>query len=211
MVDFPFFDTENGVSSLILKEVPYRKTAYIRILDVQPENLKAHLGECAAFCRAVGGERIYAAGHPGLADYPFYTSVTEMTGTGQTENPACLFPVTEKTVSRWREIYNRRMAQVDNAQTLEARQEAELLAGGAYFVHEAGELLGIGWLKGNKLLALASVKPGAGERVLQTMMSLCLGETLHLEVASTNEKARRLYERLGFCPGREISRWYRVW
>ena len=46
MRDFPVFDTETGVSSLILKEVPYRKTAYIHIRDVEPGGLDAHLREC---------------------------------------------------------------------------------------------------------------------------------------------------------------------
>ena len=57
---------------------------------------------------------------------------------------------------------------------------------------------------------MASVKPGAGERVMRTLLSACSGETLRLEVASTNEKALRLYKRLGFFPTREIIRWYRV-
>ena len=212
MRDFPVFDTETGVSSLILKEVPYRKTAYIHIRDVEPEGLEAHLRECVGFCRAVGAERIFAAGHEALTDYPLYTAVVEMTGSPSFEEGelANLFPVTEQTVSRWRELYNERMAGVDNAGTLEARQEPEILSGGTYFVHDGGELLGIGWLEEGLLRALASVKPGAGERVMRTLLSACSGETLRLEVASTNEKALRLYKRLGFFPTREIIRWYRV-
>ena len=35
MRDFPIFTSEFGVSSLILKEIPYRGEAYIRIRDVQ--------------------------------------------------------------------------------------------------------------------------------------------------------------------------------
>lgn len=212
MRDFPVFDTETGVSSLILKEVPYRKTAYIHIRDVEPGGLDAHLRECVGFCRAVGAERIFAAGHEALTAYPLYTAVVEMTGSPSFEEGelASLFPVTEQTVSRWRELYNQRMAGVDNAGTLEARQEPEILSGGTYFVHDGGELLGIGWLEEGLLRAMASVKPGAGERVMRTLLSACAGETLRLEVASTNEKALRLYERLGFFPTREIIRWYQV-
>ena len=61
-----------------------------------------------------------------------------------------------------------------------------------------------------KLLAVASAVPGAGERVMNTLMSLDEGGRLCLEVASTNERAIRLYERLGFIKTREISCWYRV-
>ena len=61
MRDFPVFTTENGVGSLVLKEIPYRKVAYITIQDsLFPE---AFLSECVDFCRAVGAERIYACGH----------------------------------------------------------------------------------------------------------------------------------------------------
>ena len=212
MRDFPVFDTETGVSSLILKEVPYRKTAYIHLGDVQPGGLEAHLAECVGFCRAVGAERVVAAGHEGLSVYPLYTAVVEMTGGPRAEEAdlASLFPVTEQTVSRWRALYNERMAGVDNAGTLEARQEKEILAGGTYFVHEKGELLGIGWLEGGFLRAVASVKPGAGERVMRTLLSVCPEETFRLEVASTNERALRLYEKLGFLPTKEVIRWYRV-
>lgn len=213
MQDFPFFATETGVSSLTLKEIPYKGIAYIRIQDVQRENLGDHLSECIRFCRMVGAERIFATGQEALEQYPPYTTVLEMTATAwvDPEKLACLFPVTKETVSRWREIYNTRMADVDNAGTLEAREEGQILdSGGAYFVHEAGEALGIGWLDDCKLLAVAGVKPGAGERVMHTLMSLVEGDTMTLEVASTNARAIALYEKLGFLKTRELCRWYQV-
>lgn len=213
MQDFPFFATETGVSSLTLKEIPYKGIAYIRIQDVQRENLGNHLSECIHFCRMVGAERIFATGQEALEQYPLYTTVLEMTATAwvDPEKLACLFPVTKETVSRWREIYNTRMADVDNAGTLEAREEGQILdSGGAYFVHEAGEALGIGWLDDCKLLAVAGVKPGAGERVMHTLMSLVEGDTMTLEVASTNARAIALYEKLGFLKTRELCRWYQV-
>ena len=213
MQDFPFFATETGVSSLTLKEIPYKGIAYIRIQDVQRENLGDHLSDCIRFCRMVGAERIFATGQEALEQYPLYTTVLEMTATAwvDPEKLACLFPVTKETVSRWREIYNTRMADVDNAGTLEAREEGQILdSGGAYFVHEAGEALGIGWLDDCKLLAVAGVKPGAGERVMHTLMSLVEGDTMTLEVASTNARAIDLYENLGFLKTRELCRWYQV-
>ena len=81
MRDFPIFDTEFGVSSLILKEIPYKKQAYIRIRAVQEEFFGEHLRECVSFCRMVGAERIFAAGDARLAQYPHYTAVLEMRGT----------------------------------------------------------------------------------------------------------------------------------
>lgn len=211
MKDMPFFDTEFGVASLVLKEVPYRQEAYIIIQSAwQPEEL---LRECVAFCRMVGAEKIYAKGHSCLEGRPVHTSVLEMRGTAWVDRAQLknLFPVTETTVSRWRNLINQRMSGVDNAATLESRDEKKIMeSGGAYFVHSAGELLGVGWLEDEKLLTVAAVKPGAGEPVMHTLMSLVEGAVMTLEVASTNDKAIRLYERLGFLKTGEISRWYRV-
>ena len=40
MKDFPVFTTENGVASLVLKEIPYRREAYITLRDSRtPEAL----------------------------------------------------------------------------------------------------------------------------------------------------------------------------
>lgn len=213
MRDFPFFTTEYGVASLILKEIPYRKQAYIRILDVQEDSFDEYLAECVSFCRMCGAEQIFAEGHEQLSKYPVYTAVNRMQGTipFDPEKTASLFPVTEKTVSRWRGIYNEAMRNVDNAGTLEARDEKQILAGGgAYFVHEDSDLLGIFWLEDTKLLAIAALQRGAGERVMHTMLSVTDGEPVWLEVASTNARAIRLYEKMGFVPTAQLRCWYCV-
>lgn len=213
MRDFPIFTTDFGVAGLVLKEIPYREEAYITVLDVQPDGLEEHLKECVSFCRMAGAEKIYAKGHEALERYPLHTAVYEMRGEARPDpgQGACLFPVTAETVARWRSIYNERMAGVDNAGTLTGRDEKTILeSGGAYFVHDNGTLLGIGWLEDGKLLAVASVVPGAGTRVIRTLMTLVEGADMTLEVASTNERAIHLYEKLGFLKTREISRWYRV-
>lgn len=213
MRDFPIFTTDFGVSSLTLKEIPYRKQAFICIRDVQPGFLTEHLKECVSFCKMAGAEQIFATGHDALEAYPFYTAVLEMRGqsVADREKTACLFPVTKETAARWREIYNQRMLSVDNSSTLEIRDEARLLKStGASFVHDNGTLLGIGWVEDGKLLVVASVQPGAGERVMHTLFSGMTEEEVTLEVASTNHRAIRLYEKLGFLTTREISRWYCV-
>jgi len=213
MKDFPLFTTDYGVSSLILREIPYRQEAYIHIQDVQPEGFGEHLKECVSFCRMAGAERIYATGHSLLESFPVHTAVFEMRGTAwvdpnKLEN---LFPVTEQTVGRFRNIMNERLRNVDNAATLTSADEKRILeSGGAYFVHQQGELLGVGWLDDTKLLLVAVVRPGAGERVMHTLMSLAEGADMTLEVASTNTRAVRLYEKLGFLKTREVLKWYYV-
>lgn len=212
MQNFPLFTTQFGVSGLVLKEIPYRKTAYITIREVQPEGFDAHLKECVDFCRAAGAENIYATGHEALKAYPLHTAVLKMQATAWVdgEKLACLFPVTEATVSRWRAYYNERMADIDNAATLEAKDEKEILEkAGAYFVHREGRLLGIGWLDDCELLCVAAEK-GMGETVMHTLMSLVEGDPMTLEVASTNGRAIRLYKKLGFVKTGERSRWYRL-
>ena len=205
------FDTEFGIASLVLKEIPYKGIAYIILREVwDAEKL---LNECVSFCRMTGAEIICAAGHECLAQYPLYTAVLEMRGEAFVSkfDLKNLFPVTEESVKRWREIYNDKMRSIDNAATLTAFDEKRITeSGGAYFVHENGELLGIGWLDDTELLAVAAVKPGAGKAVMNTLMSLVEGDEMRLEVASTNEKAIRLYEKMGFLKTKEISRWYRI-
>ena len=47
--DIPVFDTETGVSTLVLKEIPYKQIAYVKVQSVQPGGLEAHLHECVSF------------------------------------------------------------------------------------------------------------------------------------------------------------------
>ena len=70
--------------------------------------------------------------------------------------------------------------------------------------------MGGGWLVDGELLLVASAIPGAGERVMHTLMSLQPDGEIELDVASTNTRALRLYEKLGFLKTEELRRWYRV-
>lgn len=211
MKDFPVFTTEYGVASLVLREVPYRGEAFITIQSTQqPEEL---LSECVSFCRAVGAEKIYARGHEFLEQFPLHCAIFEMRGeAGVDENKVeNLWPVNRDTIGKWRLLINERMAGVDNAGTLESRGEQEILdSGGAYFVHHQGELLGAGWIVGDEILLVVSTQPGAGERVMHTLMSLIPGQQVRLDVVSTNHRAIRLYEKLGFIKTIEKRRWYQV-
>lgn len=211
MKDIPIFSTEYGVGSLMLKEIPYRQTAYIRVQDVQPGALNELIKECAQFCRAAGAEQIFWTAE--CVEQEPHSIVYEMRGQAWVDKSQLesLFPVTEATVARWRQIFNERMADVDHAATLTVIEEKLILqSGGAYFIHHEGALLGIGWLDDTKLLAIVGAKPGMGERVAHTLMSMVEGASMTLEVASTNEKAIRLYEKLGFLKVQEITKWYKV-
>ena len=211
MKDIPMFTTEYGVASLVLKEIPYKEIAYIILREVW--DAQKLLEESVSFCRMCGAEHIYAAGHESLEQYPLHTSILKLRGEAWVDKGELksLFPVTEATVGKWRDIYNEKMRPVDNAATLTAYDEKWIVnSGGAYFVHEDGELLGIGWLEDTNLLAVAAVKPGVGRVVMNTLMSLVEGAQMQLEVASTNRRAIGLYEKLGFLVTEEARRWYKI-
>lgn len=210
--DIPVFTTDYGVASIILKEVPYKDVAFVHVQDVQPGQLKEHLEDCAGFCRAAGAERIYATGHEELAAYPLHCIVYEMSVPLENCQPeANLWPVTAETVGRWREIYNAGMGSIDNHATMTFQDEKKILeSGGAYFAHKEGELIGIGWMEGSELLALVSVVPGMGETVARTLFTVVNSDRITLEVVSINERALRLYKRMGFVITGERSRWYRI-
>ncbi len=213
MKDIPIFTTDYGVASLALKEIPYKQQAFIQVQDVQPGHLEDVLKECVDFCRAAGAESVFASGDEDLQNYPLHTIIYEMTLSSLTPDlpEACLWPVTEETVEQWRCIYNDKMKAVDNAATLSWFDEKKILAsGGSYFVHKDGTLLGIGWIEDGSIKAVASSVPGKGKAVLEALMSACGSDRYQLEVASTNQKAIRLYESMGFLKTAELSRWYRI-
>ena len=211
MKDFPMFTTEFGVASLVMKEIPYQGCAYIIIREaLQPEEL---LRECMAFCRMCGAQRVYATGHEILRDKPYFTAILEMRCEKDTlpDTDAALFPVQEKTLRDWLDIYNKKIVSVPNgAWMTDADGKKMLERGDGYFVHRGETLLGIGMAAGDTIDWVASVRPGAGRDVLLALNHAISAETVVLTVSDRNEKAVKLYEGLGFLRVKEISRWYQV-
>ena len=211
MKNFPFFTTEFGVAALTLREVPYQGKAYIKMLDTrEPEKL---LKECVDFCRAVGAEEIFASGDPYLEQYPLHTALWQMRSDRNSigETDAALWPVQADTAHRFRCIYNEKVKNLPNSVWMDDGEEKAMLKDGdAYFIHRGDELLGIGRARGEELRFLASVKPGGGEDVVRALTNATIGESVTLEVASVNQKAVDLYNRLGFLKTNELSRWYKI-
>lgn len=211
MRDIPLFTTEYGVASLVLREVPYQAVAYIRLQDSrEPEKL---LSECVGFCRMVGAEKVFATGDACLERYPAHTAVLQMVCPRESlgDTDAALWPVQESTAGEFRKIYHEKVSHIPNAAWMTAQDEREMLrTGEGYFVHRGDTLLGIGRVLGGEIRFLAAVRPGAGADVVKALAHAVTEDTVMVEVASANEKAVRLYEKLGFIPIREISRWYRV-
>lgn len=211
MKDFPVFTTQNGVASIVLREIPYKGEAYITLRDtLAPE---AFLNECIDFCKIAGADKIYATGHKFLEKYMLHTVIVKMQQlrVNLSEEDGCLFPVTEQTADQWRSIYNKKMKSVSNASTITLEDMRKHISqGGCYFVHKCGNILGIGLVNDERIEAIAACERGAGETVLRTLCNAIFSEMVTVEVALTNIPAMRLYERLGFQKTAEISKWYAI-
>lgn len=211
MKDFPIFTTQYGVASLVLKQIPYTGKAYITIQDAtEPLEL---LKECCDFCRAAGAESVFASGHDCLGSYPFHTAVILMRCLREqlADTDAALFPVQQKTLERFRDIYNAAMKKVANAAYMTVADSQKLLTDGkGYFIHRNNELLGVGVAGGERMDAIVSLVPGCGKDVLLALNHALSGTSAEVEVATANIRAVRLYENLGFIRCRELSRWYKI-
>ena len=211
MKNFPAFTTSSGVASLVLEEIPYSQQAYVRLQScIDPI---AMLDECKSFCTAVGATQVYATGHDILKEYPVYTDLIKMSvGRDQIgKTDACVFPLQEKTMEQWRQIYNERMKDVPLRSYMTTEKAKKILSqGSGYFVHKNGELLGIGVVSGSCIEAVISVKPGMGQTVLEALNTAACSDQICVEVASENIPAMRLYQRMGFIPVEQISRWHKI-
>ena len=211
MKDIPVFTTQFGVASLVLREVPYQQTAYIQLqVTTQPKKL---LQECLTFCRMIGAEKILVKESEGITGYPFYTAIWRMEAAADAlqYTDAALFPVQEHTADEFQRIYNEKVAHIPNAAWMDRADKTEMLkTGEGYFIHRDQQLLGIGRVLGGEIRFLASVQPSAGEDVVKALSHAVTTDTISVEVASANEKAVKLYERLGFLKIAELSRWYRI-
>ena len=85
-----------------------------------------------------------------------------------------------------------------------------LAGGGGYFVHRDGKLLGIGLVGDGVIDWVASVQPGAGKDVVCALNHAIAADAVSLMVASANEKAVALYEKLGFVRVKVCKRWYSI-
>lgn len=210
MKDLPMFTTEYGIASLILREVPYQQTAYIRLQSSdEPEKL---LRECVKFCRMVDARKILVKEYVGI-DYPFYTAIWRMVCARDTlgDTDAALWPVQKETASAFQKIYNDKVSHIPNAAWMDETDKRNMLnTGEGYFIHRGEQLIGIGRVLGGEIRFLASLQPGAGADVVRALAHATAEDTITVEVASANLKAVKLYENLGFIKNAELSRWYRV-
>lgn len=211
MRNIPVFTTEFGVASLILKEIPYSQTAYIKIQSSLDGD--ALLQECVSFCKAAGAERIFASGHTTLEKYLLHSEIWAMEVAREVlaDSPCKMVAVTGETLEQWRELYNARMSAVDNAVYMSEMDAKQMLQrGDGYFVYRDDTPVGIVMASAGKLDAVASLAPGGGRESVLALKNVFTCSTIRLEVASTNHRAIRLYEDLGFTKTEVVSAWYKI-
>lgn len=210
MKDIPFFNTENGIASLRLKEIPFFQTAYITIQSALDE-MKL-LQDCVGLCRAAGAQKIYASGLKG-SEYIEPVEIIKMIRDSylQEEINAMLFPVQEETLPQWRDIYNKKMRNVTGAAYMDDTMAQEIImAKNGYFVHRKGDLIGIGTACDGTISVVASVQKGAGKDIVYALLSVLSEDTAAVEVASDNAKAIDLYLSLGFIATGVVNTWYKI-
>ena len=92
----------------------------------------------------------------------------------------------------------------------EAAQRALAAGGEALWIWDGAERIGLGRVRGSELLAVAALQPGAGERCVRALAAQCAGPEVRLTCAAENERAMRLYDRLGFSRGVEERVWFSI-
>ncbi len=207
--DFKAFATENGVASLVLRQIPYRKTAYVTIRCASDPG--ALVDECVQFCIAAGAETVYGSGHRLLERHPHFVDILAMKRKTVLQEPAevKLVPVEVSSLEKWRLLYNIKMEKVSLGTFLDRAGAEELLQEESlYFAYRNDELLGIGSVSGDMIRTVASLRPGAGEQIVQALCSVVDSDTVRLEVASDNKKAINVYEKMGFAPEGDLKSWH---
>lgn len=209
MRNIPFFTTENGVATLVLKEIPYKGEGYILVHGAN--KMEALLAECAELLRACGANRIFARGEGLSENLPVHAAVWKMTAEKALlpQTKAVLVPLTRETGARYRQLMNQKMRGVPCASTMEQRDlDALLQRGGGYFVREGDKTIGAGQVAGNEISLLASTAIGKGAAVVCALASGIAAPEIKVRVALENEKALALYKRLGFQMEELVEIWH---
>lgn len=213
MRNIPVFTGDFGAATLILQEIPRKGEAYCVVQWVQPGKTSEFLAECGRFCRMAGAQSVLATHLPELPAAPPQIRLLRMTclRAGVPGTDAALWPLLPENGGEFLRIYNEGMSGVPAAMSLQQEDLPRLLTqGGGYFVHRAGEVLGIGQVDGDTLLSLVSCRPGAGRDVTAALISVMQGETVEMQVAESNLRARALYERLGFLTVGTGECWWEI-
>ena len=219
MNNIPVFTVQSGAATLILREIPVSEKAYILLRTVLPGMEESLVSECASFCNMCGAKQVFASWEDG--DLPFLSPAYDIYLLHVAKSalpdgkPVTLTPMTPENDAIYQRIYNRCFYSVYHAASYDRGQIARIYREGqrAFLaLYEKNRPYGIGELHGDELAAIAVLPKyrGRGTDLAISLLRLCPGEDLHVTVASDNESAMRLYEKLGFHLMGIESKWFRV-
>jgi hypothetical protein len=200
MRDIPLFTATDGMATLIFREIPYRKEAYVWIRTVYG-SLEGLMTECVGFCRAAGAERVYFSGNADFTGYPIYARLIYRS------LPRMRLPATKavaipaKDEALWLAQYRKRFLPVPAASSTPSQD-------GLYDILLDGQLIGIGQVQGGMIPAVASLEKGQGVHCLCALGRVTDSPLLRLVCAEENRPAMRLYDKLGFSRDEEKEVWY---
>jgi len=218
MRNIPVFMAEGGTASLILREIPHRAIAYIRLLTVR--DLPALAAECAAFCRGCGAETVLLTrGAEPLEGFPHaYDTLRLHVSKDTLPSPAVpcpLEPMTPDNDAIYQRVYNRCFEDVPGAATYDRAEIRRIYTQSqrAFLaLDQAGDPCGMGELHGSELAAVGLLPEyrgkGLSRDLVLTLLSLCPGPEITLTAASNNVPALSLYDSLGFTVCGKVSMWY---
>ncbi len=219
MNNIPVFTAQGGTATLILREIPISGKAYVLLRTVLPGQAENLVTECASFCRMCGAEQIFAAWED--RELPFLSPAYDIYLLHVAKSalpegrPVNLTPMTPENDAIYQRIYNRCFFRVSHALSYDRGQIARIYREDqkAFLALDADDKpYGIGELHGDELAAIAVLPKyrGMGTDLAVSLLQLCPGKDLSVTVASDNEAAMHLYEKLGFHLSGIESRWFRV-
>ena len=216
MKDIPMFTGTHGLASLALRDISATGRAYVVVRAVWNGQTEAFLRECKDFCRAVGAEEIYASyGKEELSAQPVYQMLAmEREKEGLPEGrPVELEPLTKENGQVFLEIYNSCFRDVIGASVYGKEDLTRLYDTDCGFLaKKEGVYAGIAEISkaGLESIAVLPQYRGLGYDLALAVLPMIPRKTLRLKVASTNQRAIALYERLGFAVVETLDRWWKL-
>ncbi len=215
MKNIPVFTSSYGIATLILREIPWNRTAYVLIQSVWNDQKAALLEECKGFCRAVGAEQIYASWElealPAEPAWEMWRMSRKKAGLPRSEKPAALEALTKGNSGEYLRIYNACFRQVPCAASYD-QTSLEPLYGEevAWLAKVDGVYAGVAEISKTGLEGIAVLPEyrGLGYELALAVLPMVPSAELRLKVASTNLRAISLYERLGFTQTGVEKRWW---
>ena len=216
MKNIPVFMSPAGTATLILQEIPRSGRAFILLQTIVPEGLQQLTADAKKFCQDCGAKEIFISN--AREKLPFSPAYDILILTVQKDSlpagrPVTLQPLSQENAELYISIYNRCFEGISHAVSYDRSQIRRIKAQDqqAFIACSAdGSPAGIGELHGNELAAVAVLPEyrGMGKALTLSLLALCPGPEIILTVASDNQRALGLYEKLEFHVKEIESRWY---